>query len=183
MWIIVGLGNPGRKYAHTRHNIGFMVADELSRRIQSPFKKSELYESSGGFLGNEKIVLIKPSTFMNRSGSAVSSALHYFKSTPSRLIVIHDDLDMEVGRLKLKKGGGSGGHKGIESIIQTIGKEFLRIKIGIGKPDQEDTEGYVLGKCSKEERELISFAVSRAADAADTVIQSGYSKAMSLFNA
>jgi PTH1 family peptidyl-tRNA hydrolase len=183
VWIVVGLGNPGKEYEKTRHNIGFLAVEEIGKRLEAPFKRSGNYYSSRGFIGDEKIILVKPLTFMNLSGGAVVRVLKFHECDSDRLIVIHDDLDMDAGRLKIKKGGGAGGHKGIESIIGTVGRDFLRIKIGIGRPGQNSAERYVLGKIGKNEWESIHPAILRAADAVEMIVLSGYKKAMTAFNA
>lgn len=184
MWVIVGLGNPGRKYAKTRHNLGFLTVDEIAARLHSGFKKSDNYEISEGFMGSEKLLLVKPLTFMNLSGTAVSRVLLYYKGTLDDMVLIHDDLDIETGRIKIRLGGGSGGHKGVESVISSVGSRvFLRIKIGIGRPDNNNTEGYVLSTFKGTEEQLINDTIMKAADALQSIISDGYEKAMSKFNA
>ncbi|GBD99878.1 peptidyl-tRNA hydrolase [bacterium BMS3Abin07] len=183
MWIIAGLGNPGHEYENTRHNLGFIVLEEIAGRLGSGFKKSDNYMKSAGFIGDEKIILIKPLTFMNLSGRAVSHVLSYYRCGIDRLVVIHDDLDIEAGRMKIKIGGGSGGHKGIESIISALGSgDFVRIKIGIGKPAYGNAERYVLGKINREDAKLIHPCVIKSADAVEMIINHGYEKAMNAFN-
>ena len=178
------MGNPGREYEKTRHNLGFKVVDEVAGRLNTGFKESDNYQISEGFIGQEKVVLIKPLTFMNLSGNAVSKVLSYYKCEADHLIVIHDDLDIEPGRMKIKMGGGSGGHKGIESIISTIGdREFLRIKIGIGRPEHNNVEGYVLSKIRGNEEDMLNEMVFQAADAVDSIVSGGHEKAMNTFNA
>jgi PTH1 family peptidyl-tRNA hydrolase len=183
LWIIAGLGNPGREYEQTRHNLGFKAVDEVAERIHTGFKTSGNYLISEGFIGQKKVVLIKPLTFMNLSGDAVSKVLSYYKCEPEHLVVIHDDMDIETGRMKIKMGGGSGGHKGIESIIASIGeREFLRIKIGIGRPDHNNVEGYVLSKIRGRDQDLLNDMVLKAADAAESIVLDGREKAMNNFN-
>jgi PTH1 family peptidyl-tRNA hydrolase len=178
------LGNPGKEYEKTRHNLGFKVVDEVAGRLNAGFKESDNYQISEGFIGQDKVVLIKPLTFMNLSGNAVSKVLSYYKCEADHLIVIHDDLDIEPGRMKIKMGGGSGGHKGIESIMSTIGdREFLRIKIGIGRPEHNNVEGYVLSKIRGKEEDMLNEMVLQAADAVDSIVSGGHEKAMNTFNA
>lgn len=183
MWIVAGLGNPGRKYDATRHNVGFLAVDEIARRIKAGFKKDSDSETAEGFMGSEKVMLIKPLTFMNLSGRAVGRVIRYRKIETDRLIVIHDDLDLLPGKLKIKLGGGAGGHNGVESVIDHVGHDFLRIKIGIGKPPRGLQESYVLGRFTPDEKALIGPAVLTAADAVEEIIRSGYLKAMTIFNA
>lgn len=183
MWIIVGLGNPGRKYERTRHNVGFRVVDNLADVHGIELKENELYKIGRGSIGNEKVVLVEPLTFMNRSGRAVRDASRRFDFQPERLVVIHDDLDMDTGRLKVKRGGGPGGHKGVSSIIQDIGsREFIRVKIGIGRNPDIPSEHYVLSKFGKSETALAKDAVHRASDAVEAILASGLEHAMNAFN-
>ncbi len=183
MWIVAGLGNPGRKYHRTRHNLGFEVADLLAERLGVKFKDKGLYEIAEGAYRDEKIILVKPLTYMNLSGNALKSVKDYYRTPPDRIIVVHDDLDMPPGRVKLKKGGSSGGHKGIQSIIDRFSdNSFLRVKIGIGKPVDEPVEGYVLRRFNKTERPLIDNAIAKAADAVMEIIISGIEIAMNIYN-
>ena len=184
MWAVAGLGNPGRKYENTRHNLGFMAIDEMAGRMGALLRERGDHAFFEGFIGDEKIIFMKPLTFMNLSGRAVSGVLSYYRCPVGHLIVIHDDLDIEPGRMKISMGGGSGGHRGIESVIASTGsRDFLRIRIGIGRPGHGNVEGYVLGTLSGEERELVMPVVGRAAEAVETIISEGYQKAMSIFNA
>lgn len=183
MWIIVGLGNPGSKYAKTRHNIGFVVLDDIAERHGIEFKERELYRIGKGSIGDKEIILVEPLTFMNRSGIAVKDVTKRFNVLPGNMIVIHDDIDMETGRLKLRKKGSSGGHNGVESIIQAIGtNEFTRVKIGVGREEGTASEDYVLRKFRKDEVPMIRDAVLRAADAVEVIIKHGMEKAMNSFN-
>jgi PTH1 family peptidyl-tRNA hydrolase len=183
LWAIVGLGNPGSKYAKTRHNLGFMVVDVITEFLDVEFKEKKDYMIVRGSLAEHEVQLVEPLTFMNLSGIAVKDVLHKFDITPDNLIVIHDDIDMDVGRLKIKKSGSSGGHKGIESIIQNIGtKEFIRVKIGVGREIGMLAEDYVLKKFKKEELPLIKDAIQRAADAITVIVSEGIEKAMNKFN-
>ena len=183
MWLVAGLGNPGRKYHRTRHNLGFEVAELIAERLGIRFKDRGLYEIAEGAYGDEKIILLKPLTYMNLSGNAVRAVRDYYKVPFSKIIIIHDDLDLPPGRIKLKKGGSSGGHRGVQSIIDKLSdNSFLRVKIGIGKPLDEPVEGYVLKKFSPSERALIDNAIKRAADAVEEIVTSGVDIAMNIYN-
>ena len=183
MWLVVGLGNPGSRYARTRHNIGFLALDELAGGLGLAFREKTDYRICNGSIGDEKLVLMEPLTFMNRSGSAVKKVADKFAVPPEKIIVVHDDLDMETGRLKVRKKGSSGGHKGVESVIQQIGsKDFVRVKIGIGRDPFVPTEDYVLSKFRKDELSLIREALVRAVDAIRFIIDEGVEKAMNRFN-
>lgn len=183
MWAIVGLGNPGAKYSRTRHNAGFMAVDELSLRGGLEFKEKPLFLIAKGSLKSESVVLVKPLTFMNKSGLAVKEVLSSFNIPTERLIVIHDDLDMDIGRIKIRRAGSSGGHNGIRSIIEQIGtKDFIRVKIGIGKDPSISTEDYVLSKFRLEERPLIKEAIETAVEAVESIISEGVERAMNIYN-
>lgn len=183
MWLVVGLGNPGRRYSRTRHNVGFLVLDEVAATARLDFKEKSDYLICNGFLEGEKIVLIKPLTFMNRSGGAVRKAADKFGIPPEKIILVHDDLDLATGRLKIRKKGSSGGHKGVESVIQSIGaNNVIRVKIGIGRDDFALVEDYVLSKFRRDELPLVREAVARAVDAIRSVITEGIEKAMNRFN-
>ncbi len=183
MWAIVGLGNYGSKYAKTRHNLGFMVLDLIAESLGMDFKEKKDYMIAKGSMSGHDVLLIEPLTFMNLSGIAVREVLKKYNLAPEDLVVIHDDLDMEAGKLKIKRGGSSGGHKGIESIIQQAGmKEFIRVKIGIGRAIGMPAEDYVLKKFKREEIPIIKDAIKRAADAIPVIISEGAEKAMNRFN-
>jgi len=183
LWLIAGLGNPGSRYEKTRHNAGFLVLEELVERLQLEFKEKEDFKISKGSLGDEKIILVEPLTFMNRSGVAVRKIMQKSNVSPERLIVIHDDLDLECGNLKIRKKGSSGGHKGIESIIQNIGtREFIRVKIGIGRDPFVPTEKYVLSRFRKDEMPVIKETIAKAAESVHSIIIEGVERAMNRFN-
>ncbi len=184
MWLIAGLGNPGKRYSRTRHNIGFWVVEAFIDKNHLVFKEKADYRMCDGSVEDEKIVLMEPLTFMNRSGTAVKKVMDKFNIPAENLVVIHDDLDLETGKVKIRKKGSSGGHKGVESIIQNIGKNnFIRIKIGIGRDPYILAEDYVLARFRKEELPQIKEAVSRAVDSIYSVITEGADKAMNRFNA
>jgi PTH1 family peptidyl-tRNA hydrolase len=183
LWLIAGLGNPGSRYEKTRHNVGFLVLEDFLRKEQLAFQEKEYFKISKGSLGDEKIILLEPLTFMNRSGVAVRKIMQKSNIFPEKLIVIHDDLDLETGSLKIRKKGSSGGHKGIESIIQNIGtQEFIRVKVGIGRDPFVPTEKYVLSKFGKDEMKVIREAIERAVEAVRSIIGDGVEKAMNRFN-
>ncbi|MBI5846580.1 MAG: aminoacyl-tRNA hydrolase [Nitrospirae bacterium] len=183
MWLLVGLGNPGTRYAKTRHNIGFMVLDRLAKNLGLDFREKMDYRSCSGSISGHKVVLMEPLTFMNRSGSAVRKVFSKYTVLPEHIIAVHDDLDLEAGKLKIRKKGSSGGHKGIESMIQNLGtQDFIRIRIGIGRDPFIPTEDYVMSRFRKEEQDLIHESVARAVDAVSCIIDAGADKAMNRFN-
>lgn len=183
MWLVAGLGNPGRKYAWTRHNVGFLVVEEIAGRLGLEFRERPDYRICSGSIGGDSVIFLEPLTFMNRSGSAVKEIIRKNNIVHEKLIVIHDDLDLGSGSLKIRKKGSSGGHKGVESIIQNIGgNAFLRVKVGIGRDPLLPTEDYVLARFRKEELPAIREAVVAAADAVECIITLGPDKAMNTFN-
>lgn len=183
MWLIVGLGNPGRKYARTRHNIAFLVLEEFIEKHGLEFKEKRDYRICNGSIDGTEIVLIEPLTFMNRSGTAVHKIMDKFNIPSEKTIVIHDDLDIEVGRLKIRRRGSSGGHRGVESIIQNIGSSgFIRIKIGIGRDEYISAEDYVLSKFRRNELPLIREAIKKAGESIYSIITEGVERAMNRFN-
>lgn len=185
MYLIVGLGNPGVEYESTRHNAGFMVVERLAQVHGVKLStKSHSARWGQGKIGDETVLLVEPMTYMNESGVAVKSLLKDKDVLPDHLIVIYDDLDLEPGRVRVRVDGGSGGHKGIKSIISRIGTEgFIRVRVGIGRPPgRQDPADYVLMPFSKDQREEIDFAIAKAADAAEYIITNGAEKAMNEFN-
>lgn len=183
MWAVVGLGNPGRKYSRTRHNAGFMVVEALAERHGCEFSRGPLCLLATASPLGVKAVLAEPLTFMNLSGAAVREILKRFHVPPERLIAIHDDLDMDTGRLKVKRGGSSGGHKGVESIIREVGSSgFIRVKVGIGKPEGAPAEEYVLRKFTRAEIPPVKRAVALAVEAVETILGEGVEQAMNRFN-
>ena len=171
--IVVGLGNPGRSYERTRHNIGFLVADELAKRHGGSWRSKKKAEAAPVGFGSKNVTLLKPTTYMNNSGTALAG----YKA--EQLVVVHDDLDLPVGDVRVKVGGGAGGHNGLRSLIQDLGNDFVRVRVGIGRPPVGMTvTDYVLGRMDSEIKE----AVPRAADAAETVVELGPEAAMNRFN-
>jgi PTH1 family peptidyl-tRNA hydrolase len=151
--LLVGLGNPGPKYAKTRHNIGFLALDEIARAQSLSAWRSRFQSAAAeGPIAGEKVLALKPQTYMNNSGQAAGEALRFFKLRPDQVIVLYDDLDLAPGRMKAKRGGGHAGHNGIRSLIQHIGADFWRVRLGIGHPgDKSQVTPYVLGEFSKAE--------------------------------
>lgn len=157
MWLIVGLGNPGTDYAATRHNIGFMAVDALAREYgASSFAKKFQGELAECTVGGEKLLLLKPQTFMNLSGKSVQAALAFYKLPLSNLIVLHDELDLPLGKLRIKQGGGANGHNGIKDIDRLLGPDYWRMRLGIGHPGgKEQVHGHVLSNFAKDERSAV----------------------------
>jgi len=183
MWLIAGLGNPGEEYKWTRHNIGFIIIDEVSRRFNISLRhKTKTYIYGRGKIGERDVILLKPLTFMNRSGLAIRDAFERFKDREA-LLVIHDDLDLELGVIKIKKGGSSGGHHGVESVIHILGDaDFIRLKIGIGRSQIIPPERYVLSPFTKTEMPVVERAIERAVSAVSTIVNRGVSHAQNVFN-
>lgn len=185
MKIIVGLGNPGSQYAGTRHNIGFMAIDKLADAFLIPInikKHKAIYGS--GMMGSEKVILVKPQTYMNLSGESVRALVDFYKVEPSDLIVIFDDISLAVGQLRIRKKGSAGGHNGIKSIISHLGtNEFARIKIGVGEriPGQ-DLADHVLSRFPKDQLPLVDEATNHAAEAAFIMLRDGIEVAMNQYN-
>ena len=186
MYLIVGLGNPGRQYEGTRHNMGFDTIDYLIEKYripQSGVKFNAMYGK--GIIGGEKVILMKPLSYMNLSGSPVREMANYFKIDPeTEMIVIYDDIDLDPGQLRIRKQGSAGGHNGIKDIIRQLGtQKFLRIKVGVGaKPKGWDLADYVLGRFSDSDRRQINEAIAKAGDAVEIVISRGADIAMNEYN-
>ena len=186
MYLVVGLGNPGKQYEATRHNMGFDTIDVLVERHKIPqggVKFNAMYGS--GFIGGEKVIFMKPLSFMNLSGGPVQEMAAYFKIDPeSELIIIQDDIDLEPGQLRIRKQGSAGGHNGVKSIIKCLNTQrFMRIKVGVGeKPKDWDLADFVLGRFTKEEREHLEGAMERAAEAVCYMVNGEVAKAMNEYN-
>jgi PTH1 family peptidyl-tRNA hydrolase len=180
MFLIAGLGNPGGKYQGNRHNIGFMAVDAIYRRHSfSPWSKKFKAEISEGELGGQKVLLIKPQTFMNLSGEAVGEAMRFYKLEPSDLIVIYDELDLAPGKARLKIGGGHGGHNGIKSIDAHCGKEYRRLRLGIGHPGAKElVHNHVLGDFAKADQAWLEPLLDTLADHADMLVRGEDSQLM-----
>jgi len=192
MWLVVGLGNPGKKYERNRHNVGFFVADELARRHHlGSFRDRFGGQAASGMVGLDKVLLLKPMEYMNHSGFAVQRAAQYHDIEPEKIVVIHDELDLDVARVKLKAGGGHGGHNGLRSIIDQLGsRDFVRVRIGIGKPGRpggppapERGAGYVLSDFPAAQLPAIEEAVATAAAAVESIVARGIRASMNEFNA
>jgi len=185
MYLIVGLGNPGPEYEDTRHNLGFRVIDELARRLGAASLKSKCHSFiAEGRIGQHKVIIAQPQTFMNSSGPAVRGLLDWFKFGSDRLILIYDDVDLEVGQLRLREKGSAGGHHGVESVIASVGaSHFARVRIGIGRENlSDDVTDYVLQKIPPAQRDVLEEAVISAADAVEAIVMDGLPAAMSKFN-
>jgi peptidyl-tRNA hydrolase, PTH1 family len=183
--LVVGLGNPGEGYARTRHNVGFLVADRLARALGAEWTlrkfASELAE---GRAGQEKVWIMKPQTYMNRSGEAVGPALHFWKLGKDDLVVVHDDLELDAFRVQVKVGGGHGGHNGLKSLNAHVGgPEYARVRVGVGRPPPMiDPADYVLGRFKKAEEVEVDACVERATEAARLCVELGAAKAMNQVN-
>jgi len=182
--LVAGLGNPGRGYERTRHNVGWMVVDELARRTEASFRSKFSGRLAEARLDELRLGLLKPETFMNESGRSVGAAARYFKMPADALLVVHDDVDLEAGRLQARLGGGLAGHNGLRSIAQAIGtQDFLRLRIGVGRPERGDPRpvaDYVLSDFEPEVD--VEALVARAADAAEAIAGEGLEAAQARFN-
>lgn len=186
MYIIAGLGNPGKKYEGTRHNIGWQVIDTLAEKHHIRVMESKFKGLTGkGMIGGEKVILLKPLTYMNLSGESVREAVNFYKiDEKGELIVIADDISLDVGRIRIRKKGSAGGHNGLKNIIAHLGhEEFMRIKLGVGdKPAGYDLVDYVLGHFSREEEKILAQARENAALAVESIIEEGIDTAMNKYN-
>lgn len=185
-WLLVCLGNPGDQYDNTRHNVGFMVADQLGERYGLPIQKLKFKALTNIFsISGEKVLVMKPVTYMNLSGEAVRPAADFYKIPPEHILVISDDTALDVGKLRIRKGGSAGGHNGLKSIIQHLGTDqFPRIRVGVGKKPHPDYDlaDWVLGKFQGEDKKAIDAAMTRCADAVECYIKEGPDRAMNKFN-
>lgn len=182
MKCIVGLGNPGKEYLKTRHNVGFMVVDRVAKDLNLSFKKKFNADIAKGTFNGETIILVKPLTFMNNSGDAVRKISDFYKIDHEDLLIVYDDLDLPIGKLRLRQKGGSGGHNGIKSIIAHLNHEiFKRMRIGIGTND-EDVVNHVLGKFSKEESEILNQTLKKAQEACLDLVRLDYVDLMTRYN-
>ena len=185
-WLIVGLGNPGVAYENTRHNIGFQVLDQLGERQKKPIQRLKFKALTNLFtISGEKVLVMKPITYMNLSGEAVRPAADFYKIPPERILVVSDDTALPAGRLRIRKGGSAGGHNGLKSIIQHLGSDqFPRLRVGVGeKPHPDyDMADWVLGKFTGEDKKKMDQAVERAAEAIECILKDGLDRGMSRFN-
>ena len=184
MKLFVGLGNPGKKYEGTRHNMGFMAIDLLSDQARIDVDKEVFHGLMGrGKIFDEDVILFKPTTFMNLSGTAVQEVVHYFKINLEDVVVLFDDMALEPGRIRLRKEGSSGGHKGMQNIIDCLSSDKIkRIRIGIGEPGEWDNVDFVLSKPLKDEKPLIDDAIENAVEALKETLKSDFDRAMNKFN-
>lgn len=189
LWLVVGLGNPGPSYAGNRHNIGYLVNDELASRVGSGFRphktgRADVVEGRIGGPGGPRVVLARPRCYMNESGGPVSALAKFYKVPVERIIAIHDELDIDFDTLRVKLGGGDNGHNGLRSMRRSMDSgEFHRVRVGIGRPPgRQSPADFVLSDYSSSERKVLAFQVDRAADAVETLITDGLEKAQSRFN-
>ena len=187
MKVIAGLGNPGAEYANTPHSIGFEVVDAVARGIGASWKGSSSFkgELATGLLGGVKVLLVKPQTYMNLSGECVSPVLKYHNATINDLLVVSDDIDLPVGRLRIRKGGSAGGHNGLKSVIERTGSpDFVRLRIGVGRDPRSRSNviGHVLGKFSPEDRQAMDEVVATAAEAVGAIENENLETAMNRYN-
>ncbi len=186
MHLVVGLGNPGKKYAGNRHNVGFLAVEELRRRESlADFKEKFSGVWTKGEVGGKSIALLRPLTYMNLSGDSVQPAAAFLKAEPAEIIVVHDELDLPFGEVRLKVGGGHAGHNGLRSIIERLGPEFVRVRVGIGRPPagfRGEVADYVLQDFDSAERAELPDVITRAIDAAMRVVAVGIAPAMNVTN-
>lgn len=184
MKVVVGLGNPGAEYSNTPHSVGFEVVDAIASEIGAAWEPKRAFSClmAKGSLAGRQIMLVKPQTYMNLSGNSVAPVVKYSNATPADLLVIHDDIDLPAGRLRIRKGGSCGGHNGIRNIIERLGtQDFPRLKIGVGK-DRSNVIGHVLGKFDPAARKVMDAVVAEAVKAAAAVLREGPDRAMNLYN-
>lgn len=185
-WLLVGLGNPGDRFENTRHNVGFLIVDELAERLNVPVQKLKFKALTNTVtLADRQVLLMKPVTYMNLSGESVRPAADFYKIPPDHVLVFSDDVALPLGRLRVRRGGSAGGHNGLKSIIQHLGTDqFPRVRVGVGdKPHPDyDMADWVLSKLQGPDRQVIDRAVARAADAAEEILARGVDSAMNLYN-
>ena len=183
MFLIVGLGNPGKEYDGTRHNIGFEAINFIANKYNIDINRSKFKGVFGeGFIGNKKVILLKPTTYMNLSGESIREVINFYKIDTNEIIVIYDDISLEIGTLRIREKGSAGGHNGIKSIISNLGGDFFpRIKIGVGQP-KGDLVSHVLGRFNKEEEEDLEKVIEAATKAVEIIIKNGTKEAMNEIN-
>ena len=185
MYLIVGLGNPENEYSHTRHNMGFDTINQIAKNNNIQITKNKfkgLCEST--IIQNQKVILLKPQTYMNLSGESVKEVVEFYNLKPEEIIVIYDDIDIEKGHIKIRKKGGAGSHNGMKSVVEELqSTDFARIRVGIGQPEfKSDMINYVIGKVSQEEQEILQQGVEKAAKAVEEILKNGIDIAMNKFN-
>ena len=185
-WLVVGLGNPGSKYEWTRHNMGFLVVDELAERLSIPVQRLKFKAlTNTAVLGGKSVLLMKPTTYMNLSGEAVGQAARFYKIRPERVLVISDDVALPQGKLRVRRSGSAGGHNGLKNIISHLGTDqFPRIKVGVGQKPSPDSDmvNWVLGTFTGQDRKVMEETIGRAADAVTVLLQHGIDQAMASYN-
>ncbi|MGY0373621.1 aminoacyl-tRNA hydrolase [Clostridium sp. JNZ J1-5] len=184
MYLIVGLGNPGKEYEHTRHNVGFDIIDLIAEEYNIDLNRKKFKGIYGdGRIGSERVLILKPMTYMNLSGESIKEVLSFYKIPNENIILIYDDISLEVGRLRIREKGSAGGHNGIKSTIAHLGSDlFPRIKVGVGQPSGNNLVSHVLGKFSEEDREKLSKTFKIASKAVESIITEGTVEAMNKFN-
>lgn len=185
-WLLVCLGNPGREYAETRHNVGFLAADRLAEKTGARIDRLKFRALTGVVeLGGQRVLVMKPQTYMNLSGEAAGEAARFYKLPPERVLVISDDVALPIGKMRIRAGGSAGGHNGLKSIIQHLGSDaFPRIRVGVGAPAHPEYEmvDWVIGRFTPAERKELTAMLDRAVEAADCLIREGVQKAQNRFN-
>ena len=183
-FLLVGLGNPGPKYAATRHNVGFMAVDRVSDVLRIPLTQQKFHGRYGtGFCGDRRVVLLEPDTYMNLSGKSVAAAAGFYGLEPSNVVVLHDEIDLEPGVLKVKIGGGHGGHNGLRDIIDKLGsRDFIRVRIGVGRGERGDVTGWVLSPFTHEEAHALDDTLETAAQIVEMIVKDGPEAAQNEFN-
>jgi peptidyl-tRNA hydrolase, PTH1 family len=183
-FMVIGLGNPGRKHRHNRHNLGFMVLDKLAACHEIKLSRVQSQSLIGsGVIESRSVILVKPMTYMNLSGRSVGTLSRYYRIPLNKLVVTYDEIDLPFGIVRIRGSGGSGGHNGMKSIIEHLGSDFPRIRIGVGRPSgRMDPAAYVLQNFSKEEREVVGGIVDRTVDAIELFLREGINSAMNMYN-
>ena len=185
MYLIVGLGNPEEEYSKTRHNMGFNTINKISQQYNIEVKQNKFQALYGsGMIEKEKVILLKPQTYMNLSGNSVKEVVDFYKIEKEKILVIYDDMDIEPGKIKIRKKGGAGSHNGMKSVVEELqSTDFARIRVGIGQPEfKSDMINYVIGKVSQEEQEILQQGVEKAAKAVEEILKNGIDIAMNKFN-
>ena len=184
-WVVAGLGNPGKEYAGSRHNTGYLVLDRIAQEQHVQFGRRRFQGATGeAEISGQRVLLVKPETYYNRSGDCISALLGYFKVPPERLIVVHDELDLKPGHVRIKSGGGDAGNNGVRSVVQSLGTpDFIRVRIGIGKPPPGDADHrHILGPVQRTGRGDRDSVLDRAAQAVEAIVTQGLARAMGQYN-